>query len=71
MECAATLKRLTKMKVGDLVRKKVSSNARVPRACFGIVVQVHLRADGAPWAKVDFGDYGVFWQRQSLLQLLS
>ena len=60
------------MKVGDLVRKKVSSNARVPRARFGIVVQVSSSSvDELPWAKVDFGDYGVFWQRQSLLELLS
>ena len=60
------------MKVGDLVRKKVSSDARVPIVRFGIVVQVSSSSvDESPWAKVDFGDYGVFWQRQSLLELLS
>ena len=60
------------MKVGDLVRKKVSSDARVPIVRFGIVVQVPtFRVGELPCAKVDFGDYGVFWQRQSLLELLS
>ena len=54
------------MRVGDLVRKKV------PLKCFGIVVQVSS-SSGVNWAcaKVDFGDYGVFWLRQSLLELLS
>jgi len=60
------------MKVGDLVRKKVSNNAPEPRACFGIVVQVSSSSVGeSPWVRVDFGDYGVFWRRQSLLELLS
>ena len=57
------------MKVGDLVRKKVSS-ATPSAGYFGIVVQVSS-VDELPCAKVDFGDYGVFWQRQSLLELLS
>ena len=64
------------MKVGDLVRKVVGdgyiASAVVPLKCFGIVVQVSS-SSGVNWAcaKVDFGDYGVFWLRQSLLELLS
>ncbi len=64
------------MKVGDLVRKKVSSNAPVPSDCFGIVVQVFSSSVDESsvlggWARVDFGDYGVFWRIQSQLELLS
>ena len=60
------------MKVGDLVRKKVSNSAPEPGGCFGIVVQVSSSSGFEnPWAMVDFGDYGVFWRRQSQLELLS
>ena len=60
------------MKVGDLVRKKVSSDARVPIVRFGIVVQVSSSSvDESPWAKVDFGDYGVFWMLPHEIELLS
>jgi len=61
------------MKVGDLVRKKVSNSAPEPGGCFGIVVQVSSSSvdESRSWARVDFGDYGVFWRSQSQLELLS
>ena len=62
------------MKVGDLVRKKVSSSAPEPSGCFGIVVQVSSSSfvdESRSWARVDFGDYGVFWMLAHQLELLS
>jgi len=66
------------VKVGDLVRKVVGdgyiASAVVPLKCFGIVVVEPRRATKqrlGRLAKVDFGDYGVFWMLPHEIELLS
>ena len=53
------------MKVGDLVKKR-GRRSNHPDLLIGVVVEVKVS-----YCRVNFGDYGTFWQVPGTIKLLS